>query len=630
MINNIKYIYDNPIAFNTFKYLITYDLPDNCQIEVVNFYLQFLNYDMNIPLSTYINKLEYPILPLMMDSFIKNEFFYDSKTLRIFESMLLFKEEYIDFIVRFILTEFKELLSIRQGYFLIRNLIKENKNLDIQKRIVQILATNTYNFVISMNGILICKCIIKNFCIKKVEKSTKKFEFLNKNLKEKFLNENELENDDDNEDLVRNENSNYNNPALFFFYNIILDELLNNTCLDKQVEKLIKYAIKFGGDKFSLTFLKKINSFSDNCNDSRSSKLLIFLIQNEIGTSILISLINYFDCNQESKQILINNIKYCLQLQQDDLIYSNLNTSNEYLIKKKINFWNNHILKLEIEDNNKNKINQLIYERELHKNINFQIDNLVNSYYNNGNSNLFDFNSNFQSNHYHENSSNSKNINQNNNMTNQYYMDKNELYNIQNNNKILSQLSNANNIYTNSSLGSLNIENGNFSGNSQNQKYNLEELNSNNLTDYSESQNQNIKLIRALQNQNDFLRSQLKFQNNPQQVQYQPNEQSKYKLNPQSNTVNQFGNFDYSNIQEKMNNLSNDKFSNLSSQFFSNNNNTFFNSFNDNQEMIVNQPVYNQNPPNSTFYKNNSNQQTSNSQKSTSQNHIKSKKNKKK
>ena len=498
LINNIKYVFDNPIAFNTFKYLITYDFPDSCQIELVKFFLQFLNYDMNIPLSTYISKLEYPILPLMMDAKVKKELFYDSKTLRIFESMLCFKEEYIDFIIRLILTEFEELLSIRQGYFLIRNLIKENKNQDVQKRIIQVISSNTFNFVNTMNGLLICKCIIRNFSIEENQQKkneTKKFDFIKKNIKNnKLFHENDGENEEEDEDKSETIIYNYNNPALNFFYNILLDDLLNYRALNKQAEKLLKYAIKFGGPNFTQVFLQKIRIFNTNLIESSSNNILMFLIQSDIGTSILIAILNNLSHDNDSKAILVNNIKYCLQSQFSNLLYTNSNSTNGFNIKKKINDWNYFLYNLE------NNINTNSTRKP--KNSKTDFTDITKEFTTTGS----DFNLNF--------------INNNNNIK---FFDNNlnviNFTNTSNNNTnpLLENTSSFNKKYINSNINNNNL--GNDGGS-------IFEQMRNNHND------NNLQLIQALQYQNSVLKNQLKMQNKNQQ------EQHNFSFNNNSNMNN--------------------------------------------------------------------------------------------
>lgn len=138
-IKRITEIIDNNAYFRNLCNLIEYDIPNSCQMIVCNYMTQ-----------------------------ISKQKLAEPKHMRIMECCLYFSFDYSSYIYSFAfskLDRFLKIIKIRQGYFLVRRILKINKNYMIQKDIVDIISKDFYSFISSTNGCLLSQCLIRNFCI---------------------------------------------------------------------------------------------------------------------------------------------------------------------------------------------------------------------------------------------------------------------------------------------------------------------------------------------------------------------------------------------------------------------------------------------------------------------------------
>ena len=75
----------------------------------------------------------------------------------------------IVFLVEYALKEFKSLINIREGYFLLRIVVKSIKCMDTQNRLIKIIGEDFLKYALNPNGSLLYQCIIYNFPLEKYE-----------------------------------------------------------------------------------------------------------------------------------------------------------------------------------------------------------------------------------------------------------------------------------------------------------------------------------------------------------------------------------------------------------------------------------------------------------------------------
>ncbi len=109
------------------------------------------------------NPKEVSILMNMIKSNFK-EHKWNKYFLRVLESVICcFPLESILFIREFALNNFYKLINIREGYFVLRSVVKISKCHEIQNLIFSYISKNFVKFVNGPNGSLICQCLLHNF-----------------------------------------------------------------------------------------------------------------------------------------------------------------------------------------------------------------------------------------------------------------------------------------------------------------------------------------------------------------------------------------------------------------------------------------------------------------------------------
>ena len=495
-VNNLIILLNHPLS-NYFIQLFYHKLDIEKQY---NFMLVILNNNniilkRTLSLNALISILENPLddtIQKLVCNFYKNVFlntiniFNNYKLLRILEALLIScKEIYIDFIINFILNDISNLLNSRSGLFLVRKFCKIIKNENIQHLFVQKISLNYKNLVNSMNGSIICQCVIRNFIIKespfKVILNYFSLENLYKiNIKKMSTSRMEFNDDHNNSreidvcieiaNSIKNNNKNNNifaNPTIIKnkqnteykinnnnnSYNILShEEVYNELYKNEKIFDANNKALKFFFKSFVDCILNQINNESEILNVNLF-KLLLSAIKNggEYFHNLLV-------------QALIDNrsLMYIMFL-------NSINIQNKCLHEM-----SNNLLLLLIENvNNKlkcsiiNELNKLkfsISENYIHyyKEIVLKLDKLIikYAYNNNKNNNFFNNNLNLYSVSNNNNNSNnnlypiSNYINCNNNFVNNFNTNCNNNIN--------------NNIYENNCYPNLNINVNNYPSNSYN------------------------------------------------------------------------------------------------------------------------------------------------------------------
>lgn len=102
---------------------------------------------------------------------IPDQSLLNNRILKLLEPILNFKRKYTLFLENFIFRNFAKLLKIRQGYFLLRKLVKNAKDNETQLKIVDnIIKIQKDNFN-NVNGSLLGQCLIMNFQLHEVDEN---------------------------------------------------------------------------------------------------------------------------------------------------------------------------------------------------------------------------------------------------------------------------------------------------------------------------------------------------------------------------------------------------------------------------------------------------------------------------
>ena len=250
---------------------------------------------------------------------LKKEFLSNYNYLRLLECLLSSLPEEKHFsLIEFITNNINQLIKPRQGYFLIKKLVKINKNYVIQNMIIDKINSMLLEFASSFNGSIICQSILHNFKIKTFNENDSRiinidnnsnnnienykyflFEKTKYNLNKMYcykgasINENNNTINSNNklfvEDMLKNNNyinkrnteyslnnynkdnyektnsissskkSNndcYNNPCLIKFYDKII-QILFNSNMNKNTFKVIEFAIVNGNHLFFNKIIKR-------------------------------------------------------------------------------------------------------------------------------------------------------------------------------------------------------------------------------------------------------------------------------------------------------------------------------------------------------------------------------------
>lgn len=159
-----------------------YRIEERKQIEIIEIILANFNLinKNSTFFSTLCSLLENGISSKAQDLIInliilkKEEIIKNIRLLRLLEAIIVsFNKDKITFIIEYILFKLTKLITIRQGFFLVRKLCKITKEVGTQIKIVNEINNNIKALTSDINGCLLIQCVIRNFCYKEVlEKET--------------------------------------------------------------------------------------------------------------------------------------------------------------------------------------------------------------------------------------------------------------------------------------------------------------------------------------------------------------------------------------------------------------------------------------------------------------------------
>lgn len=294
-------IVDNNAYFRNLCNLIESNIPTSCQMIVSNYLTQIPNIKLSEP-----------------------------KFMRIMECCLYFSYDYSSYIYSFIfskLDRFLKIIKIRQGYFLVRRILKINKKYMIQKKFVDLISKDFYTFISSTNGCLLSQCLIRNFCIDldsdKSSHSSNSSSCIDYRILDRINMQNKESSDylkksssDKSDNLskiisnIKGLKMNYHNSNLIVFFELLLKEL-NYKRINKYIEKLILTALVYCKESFYPMFHNYL---------SNNTSILGYMLTNIYGSKIIeICLEDKYEFSSEIKELIgsyLNDFK-------DDNIFKN-------------------------------------------------------------------------------------------------------------------------------------------------------------------------------------------------------------------------------------------------------------------------------------------------------------------
>lgn len=144
------------------------------------------------------------------------------------------------FLVSYCLDNFMKFVKFREGYFLLRTIVKAIKVPQVQNHIAQIVDANYERLIKYSNGSLLIQCMIHNFPVVDFVYFKSCSKHINKNLSK--------------EDTVSNVTKNFKNKALELIIKVIISNV--ETWDAKYSVPLIDCLIRVGGEPFEKCFMK--------------------------------------------------------------------------------------------------------------------------------------------------------------------------------------------------------------------------------------------------------------------------------------------------------------------------------------------------------------------------------------
>lgn len=180
---------------------------------------------------------------------------------RIAECILgTFHVSLILFLFQMCIDNIMDLMSIREGYFILRIFFRRVKEPEFQMKITEKIKHNFKWFVTNRNGSLLCQCLIHNFPVVKYVYNKSCSSFIKKKEGKGGFDDNMLEEE------TRDVEKNFNNKALFNFVSLIIR---NCSFWDNHhVTNIVECAIKNTKNLFEnecLSLINKKNSIFFNC-----------------------------------------------------------------------------------------------------------------------------------------------------------------------------------------------------------------------------------------------------------------------------------------------------------------------------------------------------------------------------
>lgn len=221
-----------------------------------------------------------------------SNYIWDPKFMRIGESLIgTYPRASIQPIIDFIVNNLAAFLKIREGYYLLRTVVKHLKSLHEQLNLISIIEQNFLEVAKSFNGSLLLQCIIHNFPISTYNYTKSSISCVNNNGASKINNE---------------KMKKVNNKALEALYNILIQH--SNEWDNNKVKAIVECAIKFGTNEFGSIYLNNLNKTTNTfmkCSYSvKIMKIMIKSFERGITLSIFKNIsqqIKYLDASKQEK-----------------------------------------------------------------------------------------------------------------------------------------------------------------------------------------------------------------------------------------------------------------------------------------------------------------------------------------
>ncbi len=282
-----------------------------------------------------------------------------SRYLKLLESAISgLNEENVDFVIRFVELKFIELVKVKQGFFLLRRLIKRISRVENINKIIKLISFSVHSLQ-NENGILLMQCLVKSIYKYNAEQSKN---IIIKSFSKKVINLFYKLNACEASKIMLSSSIQEND--LLIFYHKFIEFLMNREDnFSKQLKKLIN------------TFLKSNNFFLILVNWLVSEKDIDKagnLLNKYIDHSAFVSLIKeYFlkNCNMVNKISMKNILEYIL--------------ANIPIEEDKFKEISSLLKNLKLENNNNNKMSKTSSSSTISTGFNsFNYNNYANPIYN--------------------------------------------------------------------------------------------------------------------------------------------------------------------------------------------------------------------------------------------------------
>ena len=231
-----------------------------------------------------VDKEKKKIGKLLQETFLY--YFWDINYLRILECvMCCIPLKYVKYIRDFALENFSKLIKIREGYFLLRSLIKTCKEEPIQELIISLISKDFLKFVRGSNGSLLCQCIIHNFPLN---------QYTHNKSCSKYVEKEEVDEKEELDKIIYDENNKSTR--------ILIKQIFKHIDYwdEKSFKPLLECAIINSKSIFQNRFFKSIK---DSVNEKTNPVYLIMLLED--GINMISLIIEYFSLKNQERVILL-------------------------------------------------------------------------------------------------------------------------------------------------------------------------------------------------------------------------------------------------------------------------------------------------------------------------------------
>lgn len=216
-------------------------------------------------------------------------FIYDiiwkPKFMRIAECVVgTFRLYLIQFLIDYTILKMDLFIKSRDGYFLLRTVIKTCKSPHIQLSIINGVESSFHEFVNNSNGALLIQCIIHNFALPK-------YNYIKSCSRHLYQ--------EDEQAITVDQKRQQSNPALEKLFKIILDNFKEWD--NKNLKPIIECCIKVGNKQFEKLFVKQASN--SNCIE--------MLILSSYGMNYIKLLSKFFE--KKSVSLIFNSINVSLR-----------------------------------------------------------------------------------------------------------------------------------------------------------------------------------------------------------------------------------------------------------------------------------------------------------------------------